>query len=132
MTVARYIEWCGQSNTHWAALDIFENLSNGCRVNISNQDQITIAFWWFMDQTRFSLLEEGHCDLGIAKSIKWLSDNSERILQHLHATPYCSAEWATIWDRILYVSLFFAHSVDRIASYFNHQDSILRQRDDLP
>ena len=130
MTKEELVDWLHQSNTLWACLDIFENLTDGCRRRISPQDEITWAFWYFHDEVRFHMLQEAHGDLGIAKSLQWLSDNSERILAELHASHHCISPWLSVFDRVSFTAQFFGRAVDRIATHHQQQVALQSQSEE--
>lgn len=127
MTKEQLVDFLHQSNTLWACLAIFENITDGCRRRISPQDEITWAFWYFHDEVLFQMLQAEPGDLGIAKSLQWLADNSERILADLHDTHHCTSPWHSIFDRVSLVAQFYAGAIERIASHYHQKMAALDQ-----
>ena len=131
MSTENLLDWLGQSATHWDCLDMVENISAGGRRRLSDQDQITWPYWWFHDQVKFRLLEEAYADLGLAKGLQWLSDNSARVLHELWATPYCTSECMSLAAKVQFLAQFYARTLERIATHHQEQQAVaLRQVED--
>lgn len=112
MSPEQLIEFLADEMTFFSIADALDNLTNGCRLRMSPQDEMKYSFVWILNEMTFLVTSD---DSGvIGKSLGWLTVNSAQILEQMYQTNLVG-DWCSLPERIRWQTAFSAEVVRRFA-----------------
>lgn len=103
MSAKALIDYLSDESTFFAIIDALDNITNGCRVRISPEDEMRYCFLWVLNEMMFRVTSDDSGTVG--KSLAWLTTHSSRILDEMNATNLVS-EWMSLPERVKWVTAF--------------------------
>ncbi len=113
MSPEQFVEFLADEVTFFSIADALDNLTNGCRLRMTPQDEMKFIFVWILNEMMFQVTSD---DSGvIGKSLGWLTEKSAQILEQMYATNLVG-EWCSLPERIRWQTAFSAEVVHRFAA----------------
>lgn len=127
MNAEKMIEFLSDENTFFAIIGALDNLTNGCRIRITPQEEMRYSFVWVLNEMLFCVTSDDSGTVG--RSLGWLTSNSNRIYAEMCATSLVEPYWS-LPERVRWVTALCAEVVRRNSVNPSRRSASLKQGQD--